>query len=239
MGQKVNPYGMRLGVNNTWKSKWFAGKQKYAELLHADLKIRRLLKTLPETKDVDIADVILVRQPQFVSLVIYTASPGVLIGAKGANIERLSARLQKAVQQKIQIKIREVKRTEANAQLVAFNIAHQLRMRFAFKRALKMAATNAMRAGVQGIKIRVAGRLGGAEMSRVETYRQGRVPLHTLRAEIDYGFAEAQTTFGTIGVKVWICTGENFAKSNKAAAKPGAGKILAKRRDSVGVKSDV
>lgn len=234
MGQKVNPYGIRLGINKTWRSKWFADPQKYVETLHSDLKIRRLLKVFPETKDVDIADVVIVRQPQFVSLIIYAASPGVVIGAKGANIERLSERLQKAIKQKIQIKIREVKRTEANAQLVALNIVRQLRMRFAFKRTLKMAAANAMRAGVQGIRIRIAGRLGGAEMSRVETHHQGRVPLHTLRAEIDYGFAEAHTSFGTIGVKVWICTGENFLQSSESS-KPGAGKVLAQRRNAVGV----
>ncbi len=226
MGQKVNPIGLRLGINKTWKSKWYVDPKDYAETLHEDLCLRRTLETSPETQGADIADVEIIRHPQRISLIIQTGRPGVIIGAKGANIEKLGKKLQKLVGKKIQIKIKEVSRPEANAQLIAKNVARQLRARGSFRRAMKMAVINAMRAGVQGVKIKIAGRLGGSEMSRSEEYKEGRIPLHTFRADIDYGFAVAATTFGTIGVKVWIYKGEVFGNERKE----DAGLLLKKPR---------
>jgi len=155
---------------------------------------------------------------QRVRIVIKTSRPGIIIGAKGANVEKLGSRLQKLADKKIQIKIKEIKRPEADAQLIALNVARQLTMRGSFRRALKMAVSNAMRAGVQGVKIKIAGRLGGAEMARTEWHKDGRIPLHTLRSDIDYGFAEGKTTFGTIGVKVWVYNGEIYEKTKKEDA---------------------
>jgi len=218
MGQKVNPYGQRLGINKGWKSKWYVDPREYANTLHEDLKLRRILGDLPETKNAEIADVEIIRHPQRITLMIQTSRPGVIIGTKGSNIEKIGNALQKAAGKKIQIKIKEVKRPETNAQIVALNVARQLRTRSSFRRTLKMAIGGAMKAGAPGIKIRIAGRLGGAEMSRVEMQKQGRIPLHTLRADIDYGFAEAKTTFGTIGVKVWIFNGEVLRKDTKEDA---------------------
>ena len=210
MGQKVNPIGMRLGVSKTWRSNWYASPREYAEIVGEDLRLRRFFETHPLTQGADIADIEIIRQSQDISLMVHTARPGVIIGTKGAAIEKISALLQKATGKKVQIKIQEVKRPDANAQIVAMNLARQLRMRTTFRRSLKMALASAMKGGAQGIKIRVAGRLGGADMSRTVTVKEGRIPLHTLRADIDYGFAESHTTFGSIGVKVWIFTGEKF-----------------------------
>lgn len=218
MGQKVNPIGLRLGVNKTWKSKWYVDPKDYADTLHEDLKLRKALETCPETQGADISDVEIVRKPQRITIVIKTSRPGIIIGAKGANVEKLGNRLQKLADKKIQIKIKEIKRPEADAQLIALNVARQLTMRGSFRRALKMAVSSAMRAGVQGVKIKVSGRLGGAEMARTEWHKDGRVPLHTLRSDIDYGFAEANTTFGKIGVKVWVYNGEIFEKAKKEDA---------------------
>lgn len=218
MGQKVNPIGLRLGVNKTWKSKWYVDPKDYAEILHEDLRLRKELETCPETNGADIADVEIVRKPQRITLVIKTSRPGIIIGAKGSNVEKLGARLQKLADKKIQIKIKEIKRPEADAQLIALNVARQLAMRGSFRRALKMAVSNAMRAGVQGVKIKVSGRLGGAEMARTEWHKDGRIPLHTLRSDIDYGFAEGKTTFGTIGVKVWVYNGEIYEKTKNEDA---------------------
>jgi small subunit ribosomal protein S3 len=200
--------------------------REYANTLHEDLKLRRILGELPETRSAEIADVEIIRHPQRITLMIQTSRPGVIIGTKGSNIEKIGNSLQKAAGKKIQIKIKEVKRPETNAQIVALNVARQLRTRSSFRRTLKMAISGAMKAGVPGIKIRIAGRLGGAEMSRVETQKQGRIPLHTLRADIDYGFAEAKTTFGTIGVKVWIFNGEVLRKDTK----DDAGLLVRKER---------
>lgn len=218
MGQKVNPYGLRLGINKGWKSKWYVDPREYADTLHEDLRLRRILDKLPETRNAEIADVEIIRHPQRITLMIQTSRPGVIIGTKGSNIEKIGGALQKAAGKKIQIKIKEVKRPETNAQIVALNVARQLRTRSSFRRTLKMAISGAVKAGVPGIKIRIAGRLGGAEMSRVETQKSGRIPLHTLRADIDYGFAEANTTFGSIGVKVWIFNGEVLRKDTKEDA---------------------
>lgn len=215
MGQKVNPFGLRLGVNKTWKSKWFVDPREYADTLHEDLKIRDTIYHCPETKGAEIADVEIIRHPQRVTIVIHTSRPGIIIGAKGATIEKIGVRLQKVAGKKIQLKIKEIKRPETDAQLIALNVARQLRMRGSFRKALKMAVNNALRAGVQGVKVKISGRLGGSEMSRMEQYKDGRVPLHTLRANIEYGFAVAQTTFGTIGVKVWVFNGEIYRRDRK------------------------
>jgi small subunit ribosomal protein S3 len=208
VGQKVNPIGLRLGINKTWRSKWFVDPREYANTLHEDLKIRKLLKDIPETRNAEISEVEIIRHPQRVTLVVHTSRPGVLIGTKGATIEKIGSVLQKAIDKKIQIKIKEIKKPEIDAQIIALNVARQLKSRASFRRTLKMSVSNAMRHGAQGVKILIAGRLGGAEMSRSESQMAGRVPLHTLRANIDYGFAEAETTFGVIGVKVWIFRGE-------------------------------
>jgi len=218
VGQKVNPTGLRLGINKTWKSKWYVDPRDYAKTLHEDLLLRKELEKCPETKGAEIASIEIIRHPQKITIVIETSRPGIIIGAKGANIEKIGARLQEVAGKKIQIKIKEIKQADVNAQLIAMNVARQLKARSAFRRTLKMAVNNAMRAGVQGIKIKISGRLGGAEMSRNEEYKDGRVPLHTLRADIDYGFAEANTTFGVIGVKVWVFNGEVYGTDRKEDA---------------------
>lgn len=227
MGNKVHPVGLRLGINKTWSSRWFVDPREYAKTLHEDLALRKKLKELPETKGAEIAEVEIIRHPQRVTLVIHTARPGVIIGVKGANIEKIGADLQKVVTKKVQIKIKEIKKTENNAQLVAENVARQLLARGSFRKAMKSAISNALKAGAQGVKIRCSGRLGGAEMSRTEEYKDGRVPLHTLRADIDYGFAEAMTTFGKIGVKVWIFQGIMY----KTEQNEDAGVLVKKRRE--------
>ena len=233
MGQKVNPVGIRLNINKTWRSKWFVDPREYADTLHEDLKLRKLLSTSPLTRGAEIADVEIIRHPQRITLVIQTSRPGVVIGTKGSNIEKIGNMLQQAAGRKIQIKIKEIKRAETDAQVIALNVARQLRTRGSFRRTLKMAVSSAMKAGVQGIKIRIAGRLGGAEMSRNETIKDGRVPLHTLRADIGYGFAEANTTFGTIGVKVWTFQGEVLRRDSK----DDAGLLVRKRREQAPARS--
>lgn len=226
MGQKVNPIGLRLGINKTWSSRWYASPREYADLLHEDLKIRAMLQTMPECKNADVADIDIIRHPQRVTIVIHTARPGVIIGTKGANIEKIGAIIQKELNKKVQIKIKEVKRAELNASLVAQNVARQLMGRASFRKALKQGCFSTMKAGAQGIKIRVSGRLGGAEMSRTEEMKEGRIPLHTLRADIDYGFAEAHTTYGKIGVKVWLYSGMMYGSDQK----DDAGLLLKKQR---------
>ncbi|QEN08558.1 30S ribosomal protein S3 [Oceanispirochaeta crateris] len=215
MGQKVNPYGLRLGINKTWKSKWYVDPRDYADSLHEDLALRKALMDSPEARGAEIGDIEIIRQPQRITMMIYTARPGVIIGTKGANIEKIGQRLQKMTDKKIQVKIKEVKKPEADAQIIALNIARQLKGRVAFRRVLKMTASNSMKAGVKGIKIKVSGRLGGAEMARTQEVKEGRIPLHTLRADIDYGFAEANTTFGVIGIKVWVFKGEVYGHEQK------------------------
>jgi len=230
VGQKVNPTGMRLGINKTWRSRWFVDPREYADTLHQDLEFRRLLATSPLTRNAEIADVEIIRHPQRITLVVHTSRPGVIIGTKGSTIEKVGAMLQKFAGRKIQIKIKEIKRPETHAQVVAMNVARQLRTRASFRRTLKMALNSANKAGVQGIKIKISGRLGGAEMSRTESVRAGRVPLHTLRADIDYGLAQAFTTFGVIGVKVWIFHGEVYGKDMKE----DAGELLRRERKGGG-----
>jgi small subunit ribosomal protein S3 len=226
VGQKVNPYGLRLGINKGWKSKWFVDPREYADTLHQDLALMRIISKSPETQAADVANVEIIRHPQRVTVIIHTGRPGAIIGVKGANIEKLGNRLQKVLGKKIQIKIKEIKRPELDAQLIAMNVARQLRSRSSFRRAMRMAIQTSMRAGVQGIKIKISGRLGGAEMSRSLEMKEGRIPLHTFRADIDYGFAESLTTFGTIGVKVWLFHGEVFGRDRKDDAG-----LVAKRTD--------
>jgi small subunit ribosomal protein S3 len=210
VGQKVNPIGLRLGVNKTWQSRWYADPREYADLVLEDIKIRKMVADLPECKNADIAEIEIVRHPQRVTIVIHTARPGVIIGVKGASIEKISADIQKQLTKKVQIKIKEIKRADLNASLIAQNIGRQLVGRGSFRKAMKQAVSNAMRAGAQGVKVRLSGRLGGADMSRTEEHKEGRVPLHTLRADIDYGFYEALTTYGKIGIKVWVYNGMNY-----------------------------
>ena len=234
MGQKVNPIGLRLGINKTWSSRWYASPREYADLLHEDLKIRAMIQTLPECKNADVADIEIIRHPQRVTIVIHTARPGVIIGTKGANIERIGVLIQKELNKKVQIKIKEIKRAELNASLVAQNVARQLMGRSSFRKALKQGCFSTMKAGAQGVKIRVSGRLGGAEMSRTEEMKEGRIPLHTLRADIDYGFAEAHTTYGKIGVKVWLYSGMMYGSDQK----DDAGLLLKKQRKERTARSD-
>ncbi|OHD25395.1 MAG: 30S ribosomal protein S3 [Spirochaetes bacterium GWB1_66_5] len=227
MGQKVNPYGLRLGINKTWKSKWYVDPKEYANTLHEDLRLRKVIGEAQETQGSDIADLEIIRHPQRITLIIHTGRPGVIIGAKGANIEKLGKRLQKMVGKKIQIKIKEIGRPETDAQLIAENVGRQLKARASFRRAMKMAVANAMKAGVQGAKIRVSGRLGGSEIARTEQFKEGRIPLHTFRADIDYGAATSITTFGSIGIKVWVYKGELFGGEKKE----DAGLLLRKQRE--------
>lgn len=227
MGQKVNPYGFRLGINKTWKSRWYVDPRDYAKTLHEDLELRKTFMNYPETKGADIGDVEIIRQPQVITMIVHTARPGVIIGSKGATIEKITSRLQKLTDKKLQVKIREIKKPEAHAQVIALNIAKQLKGRAAFRRVLKMTVQNAMKTGVQGIKIKVSGRLGGAEMARALEVKEGRIPLHTLRADIDYGFAESHTTFGCIGVKVWVFQGEVYGQEKN----DDAGLLAKKQRD--------
>lgn len=234
MGQKVNPYGFRLGITKDWKSRWYVGPKDYAKTLHEDLRLRKALMDSPEAKGADISNIEIVRQPTRVTMTIETARPGVIIGSKGANIEKVTGRLQKLTDKKVSVKIKEIKKPDADAQTIANNIARQLKGRAAFRRTLKMSVQNAMRGGVQGIKVKIAGRLGGADMSRVLELKDGRVPLHTLRADIDYGFAESITTFGVIGVKVWVFNGEILGTDQKE----DAGQLMSGRRDGRGRRDD-
>jgi len=206
MGQKINPIGLRLGINRTWDSRWFAGKAEYGKLLHEDVKIREILHK--ELKQAAVARIVIERPHKKCRVTIHSARPGVVIGKKGADIEKLKSDLGKYTDSEIHLNIVEIRKPEIDAKLVADNIAQQLERRVAFRRAMKRAVQSAMRLGAQGIRINCTGRLGGAEIARVEWYREGRVPLHTLRADIDYGVATAMTTYGTCGVKVWVFRGE-------------------------------
>ncbi len=206
MGQKVNPIGMRLGVNRTWESRWYAGKGEYAGLLHEDLKIRDTL--MRDLRQAGVARVVIERPHKKCRVTIHSARPGVIIGKKGADIEKLKTKITKMTSSEVVVNIVEVRKPEVDAQLVAESIAQQLERRVGFRRAMKRAVQSAMRLGALGIRINCGGRLGGAEIARTEWYREGRVPLHTLRANIDYGVAEAMTAYGICGVKIWIFKGE-------------------------------
>jgi len=210
MGQKVNPIGLRLGINRNWESRWYPNFKNAPANLGEDHKIRTFLKK--ELYYAGVSNIIIERTAKRLRVTIVAARPGIIIGKKGADIEKLKRNLQNLIGKDISVNIKEEKKAMISAQLVAENVATQLERRVAFRRAMKKVMQNAQRSGAKGIKISVAGRLGGAEMARTEWYLEGRVPLHTLRAKIDYGFAEAHTTYGIIGIKVWIFKGEVLAK---------------------------
>lgn len=215
MGQKVNPLGLRLNITRTWDSIWYADKE-YSTYLIEDQKIKKFL--IKRLQHAGLSKVKIERTGEQVRIKLFTARPGIVIGKKGAEIEILKKELEKLINRKVALDIQEVRRPEADAQLVAENIAQQLIRRIAFRRAMKKAVSSALRFGVKGIKISCSGRLGGAEMSRCEWVREGRVPLHTLRADVDYALAEANTTYGIIGVKVWIFNGEVLSDTDTVAA---------------------
>jgi len=206
MGQKVNPIGLRLGINRTWDSRWYAGKSEYGTLLHEDMAIRKEL--MKQLKQAAVSKIVIERPHKKCRVTIHSARPGVVIGKKGADIEKLRKLVGKMTDADVTINIVEVRKPEVDAVLVAESIAQQLERRVAFRRAMKRAVQSAMRLGAEGIRINCSGRLGGAEIARMEWYREGRVPLHTLRADVDYGTATAFTTYGTCGIKVWIFKGE-------------------------------
>lgn len=205
MGQKTNPIGIRLGINKSWKSLWFDEKN-FSKKLEEDLMLRKYIRSrLPNA---GISQIEIKRTPKRITLTIHTARPGIVIGKKGAEVDKLKEELQRLTSQEIQVNIHEIKRPELDAYLVAENVVRQLESKISFRRAMKRAITSTMRMGAEGVRICCAGRLGGAEMARQEQYKEGRIPLHTLRADIDYAKTVANTTYGTIGVKVWICKGE-------------------------------
>jgi small subunit ribosomal protein S3 len=224
MGQKVNPIGLRVGINRTWDSRWYAGRD-YAKKLVEDLKLREYVQE--RLKPAGISKVIIERAAKNTRVSVHTARPGVIIGKKGADIEKLRSDLSKRAGGEVSLNILEVRKPEIDAQLVSEGVAQQLERRVSFRRAMKRAVQSAMRLGAQGIRINVSGRLGGADIARMEWYREGRVPLHTLRADLDYGTSEALTTYGIIGVKVWLYKGEilehdPMARDKRQAAQGGA-----------------
>ncbi len=214
MGQKTHPIGFRLKVVKTWNSKWFES-QRYRQWLHEDLKLRRYLKQ--KMQGASISEITIERAANKVKINIFSARPGVIIGKRGAGVEALKKDVERMTSSEVYLNIQEVRKAEVNAQLVAENICQQLERRIGFRRALKRAVQTAMKFGAKGIRVNAAGRLGGAEMGRREWYKEGRVPLHTLRADIDYGFSEARTTAGVIGVKCWIFKGEVYDQRNAGA----------------------
>jgi len=215
MGQKINPIGLRVGINRTWESRWYARGAEYAELLHEDIAIRAYLKK--ELKNASVSKIIIERPHKKCRITIHTARPGVVIGKKGADIEKLRRKIAEKVDAEVFLNLVEVRKPEVDAALVAESIAQQLERRVAFRRAMKRSMQSAMRMGALGCKILCGGRLGGAEIARSEQYAEGSVPLHTLRADIDYGFAEAKTAMGIIGIKVWIYKGEIMEHDPMAA----------------------
>ncbi len=220
MGQKVHPIGIRLGISRDWSSRWYADSKSFPALLASDYKVRKFLRT--KLKDASVSRIHIERPARKAQITIHTARPGIVIGKKGEDIERLRvqvAKLMELPKGDVRLNIAEVRKPELDAQLVADGIAQQLERRVMFRRAMKRAVTNTMRLGAGGIKVKVGGRLNGAEIARTEWYREGRVPLHTFRADIDYGFSEARTTYGVIGVKVWIFKGEIF-DAREIAAEP-------------------
>jgi small subunit ribosomal protein S3 len=208
MGQKVNPIGLRLGINRTWDSRWYADRREYGNLLHEDVAIRTHLMSLQALKQAGISKIVIERPHKKCRVAIHTARPGVVIGKKGEYIEKLRGDISRITASEVHLNIVEVRKPEVDATLVAENIAQQLERRVAFRRAMKRSVQSARRLGAEGIRINCGGRLGGAEIARTEWYREGRVPLHTLRADVDYGTAEAKTAYGIIGIKVWVFKGE-------------------------------
>jgi len=216
MGQKVNPYGFRLGVTTDWKSKWIANRKDYARFLHEDDRIRGYLRE--RVRHAGVSRIEITRDGDKTEVAMHAARPGIVIGRKGTEAELIRDGLEKLVGRKVKLNILEIKNPDLDAQVIAFNVAEQLRGRVSFRRAMRRAVQSAQKAGAKGIRIQVGGRLGGAEMSRTEWYREGRVPLHTLRAKVDYGFDEARTTYGRIGVKVWTYTGDVIGSGEEAEA---------------------
>ena len=216
MGQKIHPTGFRLSVNHNWASRWYANSRDYSRMLNEDLKVREFLRK--KLSHASVGRVIIERPAKNARITVFSARPGVVIGKKGEDIEQLKVQLQRIMGVPVHVNIEEIRKPEIDAQLIADSIAQQLEKRIMFRRAMKRAVQNAMRLGAEGVKVNVAGRLNGAEIARTEWYREGRVPLHTLRADIDYGFAEARTTYGVLGVKVWIFKGEVFG--DQAAEEP-------------------
>jgi small subunit ribosomal protein S3 len=217
MGQKVNPIGLRLGINRTWDSRWYANTGEYGKLLHEDMAIRKML--MDSLKQAAISKVVIERPHKKCRVSIHSGRPGVVIGKKGADIDKLRKQIAAMTDSEVAINIIEVRKPEVDATLVAESIAQQLERRVAFRRAMKRSMQSAMRLGAEGIKVTCSGRLGGAEIARIETYREGRVPLHTLRADVDYGVATAITAYGTCGVKVWIFKGEILEHDPMASEK--------------------
>ena len=218
MGQKVNPVGIRLGITRAWDSTWYASKKNFPSHVYTDFQVRQLLKK--KLSDASVSRIMIERAARKVNITIHTARPGIVIGKKGEDIEKLRGRVSRLMKMPltdVRINISEIRKPELDALLVAEGIAQQLERRVMFRRAMKRAVTNTMRIGALGIKVRVSGRLNGAEIARTEQYREGRIPLHTFRADIDYGLAEARTNYGVIGVKVWIFKGEVFAPQDQPA----------------------
>ena len=234
MGQKVNPVGLRLGINKTWDSRWFASAREYGSLLHEDMAIRGWLKN--QLKQAAVARIVIERPHKKCRVTIHTARPGIVIGKKGADIEKLRRKIAAMTNSEVHLNIVEVRKPELDAQLVGESIAQQLERRVSFRRAMKRAVQSAIRLGAEGIKITCGGRLGGAEIARVEWYREGRVPLHTLRADVDYGEATAITAYGTNGVKVWIFKGEILEHDPMASEKRSleGGETSGRRREQAG-----
>ena len=218
MGQKVHPNGLRLGIIRDWNARWYAGKHDYARNLMQDLSIRKYMKT--RLANAAVSRITIERPAQNLNITVHTARPGIVIGKKGEDIDRMRRDISRMTSLPVQLSVEEIRKPELDALLVAESICQQLEKRIMFRRAMKRAVTNSMRLGALGVKVMVAGRLNGAEIARTEWYREGRVPLHTLRADIDYGLAEAKTTYGVIGVKVWIFKGEVFEETPEVEAKP-------------------
>src|SRR5436189_132945 len=235
MGQKVHPGGMRVGVIHDWKSNWFAGTKEFPEALLEDIKIREHIYN--KLSHAGLSDVLIRKDKQRITIDIYTARPGIVIGKSGAEVDALRKEIHGMTHKNVHININEIKRPELDAKLVAQSIAEQLQNRVSFRRAMKRSLASAMRSGAHGVKVQCGGRLGGTEMSRSESYSEGRVPLHTIRADIDYGFVEAKTTFGRIGVKVWINKGEIMPEGFESVAQRGDGRLgdqdQARRRGGV------
>ena len=217
MGHKVNPVGLRVGINRTWDSRWFARAGEYGQLLHEDLAIRKHIMKMQ--RPASISKVVIERPHKKCRVTVHTGRPGVLIGKKGADIDKLRGQLSRLTDSEVHLNVLEIRKPDIDATLIAENIAQQLERRVAFRRAMKRSVQSALRAGAQGIRINVAGRLGGAEIARTEWYREGRVPLHTLRADIDFGRAEAKTAYGIIGIKVWVYKGEIIEHDPMASEK--------------------
>ncbi len=235
MGQKINPIGLRLGVNRTWDSRWYADSGEYGRLLHEDLKIR--LYVLEELKQAAISKVVIERPHKKCRVTIHSARPGLIIGKKGADIEKLRRKLSEMTSAETSLNIVEIRKPEIDATIIAQSIAQQLERRVAFRRAMKRAVQSAMRLGAEGIRINCSGRLGGAEIARMEWYREGRVPLHTLRSDVDYGTAEAKTAYGICGVKVWVFKGEilehdPMASERRATEVDHSGSSSSRRREN-------